>query len=73
MADFLDILENPNEVEDYIQEYLGASKAAKEFTKEYLQKRSESRKRRETEKDVSFSFILSKRGILGSLQRFSSG
>lgn len=69
LSSFLESVENPNEVEDYIEGYLGSSKSAKEFVKEYLQKRSESRKRRDTDKDVSLTTYKLIIMLLGSLKR----
>lgn len=86
LASFLDSVENPNEVgffssdgrhciqvDDYVEGYLGSSKVAKEFVKEYLQKRSESRKRKDTDKDASFLYMSFDEIISGSLKRQQSG
>lgn len=43
LAVFIEGVENPDEVEDYVIGYLGESKAVKEFVREFLQKRSDFR------------------------------
>jgi hypothetical protein len=45
------------QVEDYIVGYMGEGRAAKEFLREFLEKRSETRARKlETDRDVSALF-----------------
>ncbi|KAK6735093.1 hypothetical protein RB195_018345 [Necator americanus] len=46
LAMFIEGVENPDEVEDYVVGYLGDSKAVKEFVREFLQKRSDFRNRK---------------------------
>jgi len=50
-ATFLQDIESPNEVEDYICANLGETKRAKEFHQEFLSKRIELRPRREKKSD----------------------
>ncbi|CAI4233003.1 unnamed protein product [Auanema sp. JU1783] len=57
LADFLKSVENPNEVEDYVEGYLGSSKASKEFVKEFLQKRCEMRNRKTDKDDLSSASV----------------
>ncbi|KAJ1370042.1 hypothetical protein KIN20_031674 [Parelaphostrongylus tenuis] len=45
LARFIEGVENPDEVEDYVMGYLGDSKTVKEFVREFLQKRSDFRNR----------------------------
>ncbi|VDM52827.1 unnamed protein product [Angiostrongylus costaricensis] len=45
LAMFIEGIENPDEVEDYVMGYLGDSKTVKEFVREFLQKRSDFRNR----------------------------
>lgn len=47
LAMFIEGVENPDEVEDYVVGYLGDSKAVKEFVREFLQKRSDFRNRKQ--------------------------
>ncbi|KAI6242999.1 hypothetical protein M3Y99_00210700 [Aphelenchoides fujianensis] len=53
LSTFLQSIESPNELEDYILSYFGETKEAKEFHQEFLAKRIELRPRRQrvTEKD----------------------
>uniref|UniRef100_A0A0K0D5I6 PWI domain-containing protein n=1 Tax=Angiostrongylus cantonensis TaxID=6313 RepID=A0A0K0D5I6_ANGCA len=45
LAMFIEGVENPDDVEDYVMGYLGDSKTVKEFVREFLQKRSDFRNR----------------------------
>ncbi|PIO74337.1 hypothetical protein TELCIR_03653 [Teladorsagia circumcincta] len=47
LAMFIEGVENPDEVEDYVMGYLGDSKAVKEFVREFLLKRSDFRNRKQ--------------------------
>ncbi|EYC17752.1 hypothetical protein Y032_0029g1850 [Ancylostoma ceylanicum] len=47
LAMFIEGVENPDEVEDYVVGYLGDSKTVKEFVREFLQKRSDFRNRKQ--------------------------
>ncbi|KAI6178865.1 hypothetical protein M3Y98_00547900 [Aphelenchoides besseyi] len=47
LSTFLQSIESPNELEDYIISYLGDSKSSKEFHQEFLAKRIELRPRRQ--------------------------
>ncbi|CAG9538204.1 unnamed protein product [Cercopithifilaria johnstoni] len=46
-AAFIEGVDNPNEVEDYIIGYLGESRLVKELIREFLEKRSQARQKRE--------------------------
>ncbi|KAK5983870.1 GYF domain-containing protein, partial [Trichostrongylus colubriformis] len=47
LAMFIEGVENPDEVEDYVMGYLGDSKPVKEFVREFLLKRSDFRNRKQ--------------------------
>ncbi|WKX97598.1 hypothetical protein Q1695_013342 [Nippostrongylus brasiliensis] len=47
LAVFIEGVENPDDVEDYVIGYLGDSKPVKEFVKEFLQKRCDFRNRKQ--------------------------
>ncbi|CAJ0607334.1 unnamed protein product [Cylicocyclus nassatus] len=47
LAMFIEGVENPDEVEDYVIGYLGDSKVVKEFVREFLLKRSDFRNRKQ--------------------------
>ncbi|KAM3715671.1 GYF domain-containing protein [Dirofilaria immitis] len=46
-AAFIEGVDNPNEVEDYIIGYLGESRLVKELIREFLERRSQARQKRE--------------------------
>ncbi|VDK82830.1 unnamed protein product [Litomosoides sigmodontis] len=46
-AAFIEGVDNPNEVEDYIIGYLGESRSVKELIREFLEKRSQARQKKE--------------------------
>ncbi|VDK52759.1 unnamed protein product [Gongylonema pulchrum] len=53
-AAFIEGVDNPNEVEDYIIGYLGESRSVKELIREFLERRSQARQKKgPVDKDVS--------------------
>ena len=53
---FLTGVENPSDVEDYIITYTGDTKEAKQFVKDFLQKRIDMRHKNKEDKDVGLFY-----------------
>ena len=54
---FLTGVENPSDVEDYIITYTGDTKEAKQFVKDFLQKRIDMRHKNKEDKDVGLFYL----------------